>query len=379
MEFAKNAFNISQKVLAYTGKKAVKGAAFAANTAWEHREEIAGGLFGAAKEFVGVGKDVYGSTVVKKDIEKSIIRLNEQSREYSDLCKKKSKLFSRKELLIDSLGVGCAFIGEYLIVKDVPYDVQMAYEMAYPIKAQVLNFDEAVSKMNEEQLEGFISGIKGKLFEIRYTEYLNDGHLPEGFSAVMSESATNPGWDIAILDSTGLVADQLQLKATESVEYVQTALSRYPDIPVVTTDEVYGEIAMRGFADNVINSNISEEELTAVVEEAIDASFLELDFGLPVIPLLLIGYSVYKKENLSSFAKGTEFGERYIKSYLAYIAGGTAAVVTSVWWIGLIVSIGTSQFLGKGRLNYGKLAALKDSIRNNDKILNDLRAKVNSI
>lgn len=379
MEFAKNSFNISQKLLAYTGKKAVKGAAFAANTAWEHREEIAGGILGAAKEFIGVGKDVYGSTVVKKDIEKSINRLNEQSREYSEFYQKKNKLFSRKELLMDSLGVGCAFIGEYLLVKEVPYDVQKAYEMAYPIKAQVLNFDEAVSKMNEEQLNGFISGIKGKLFEIRYTEYLNDGHLPEGFSAAMSESATNPGWDIAILDSNGLVADQLQLKATESVEYVQTALRRYPDIPVVTTDEVYGEIAMRGFADNVINSNISEKELSSVVEKAIDENSLDLDMGLPVIPLLLIGYSVYKKEHLSSFAKGAEFGERYIKSYLAYIAGGTATVVTNTWWIGLIVSIGTSQFLGKGRLNCNKLAALREAIKNNDKILNDLRAKVNSI
>lgn len=42
-------------------------------------------------------------------------------------------------------------------------------------KAAAMDFKEAVNNLDEDQLDGFISGVKGKLFEIKYTDYLNDG------------------------------------------------------------------------------------------------------------------------------------------------------------------------------------------------------------
>ena len=49
------------------------------------------------------------------------------------------------------------------------------------------------------ELVGFVSGVKGKLFELQYVDYLNDGHLPDGFRAELAGNPTNPGWDIAII------------------------------------------------------------------------------------------------------------------------------------------------------------------------------------
>ena len=208
---------------------------------------------------------------------------------------------------------------------------------------------------------------------MRYADFLNDGHLPDGYEAVLAESAVNPGWDIAIVDDDGFVVDELQMKATDSVDYVKAALEKYPDIDIVTTEEVYNSLVMREFADNVVNSGISNEELTSVVTEALESDSVSMDWGLP---MLLIGYSVYKKENLSAFQKGSEFGDRYIQSYISYIAGGALAVVTNTWWIGLIASIGTKVFCKYGRLNFSKAKSLDNTIGLNEKILKRMREKI---
>ena len=69
--------------------------------------------------------------------------------------------------------------------------------------------------------------IKHDVFhgECNYTIKQNSGHK--------AESATQPGWDIAIKGSNGKIASVLQAKATESVSYVQDALEKYPSIDVV--------------------------------------------------------------------------------------------------------------------------------------------------
>ncbi len=99
------------------------------------------------------------------------------------------------------------------------------------------------------------------MFELSYAEYLNDGHLPEGFHAELASSANQPGWDIAIVDEEGQIAEALQLKAAESADYISHALERYPYIDVVTTEEVYSHATMGDMAEHVINSGISNEEL----------------------------------------------------------------------------------------------------------------------
>ena len=77
-----------------------------------------------------------------------------------------------------------------------------------------------------------------------------------------------------------------------------------------------------------------------------------------------------------AFQKGSEFGDRYIQSYISYIAGGALAVVTNTWWIGLIASIGTKVFCKFGRLNFSKAKSLDNTIGLNEKILKRMREKI---
>lgn len=361
---------------AAVGVTVAKTVKWSAEKVWDHKEEIAGGIVGGVKGVYHIGQDIYGATINGSDFEKRLIKLKEQSEDYTALCEKLGEKLSRKEMLIDSLGISASIIHSYYHIDYIPEEVEKAYVAAYPIKSQTESLRDIIEDADAEELTGLISGIKGKLFEMRYVDFLNGGHLPDGYEAVLAESVVNPGWDIAIVDADGFAVDELQMKATDSVDYVKAALEKYPDIEIVTTEEVYNSLVMREFADNVVNSGISNEELTSVVTEALDSDSVEMDWGLPVIPMLLIGYSVYKKDNLSAFQKGSEFGDRYIQSYISYIAGGAAAVVTNTWWIGLIASIGTKVFCKYGRLNFSKAKSLDDTIGLNEKILKRMREKI---
>ena len=361
---------------AAVGITAAKAVKWSAEQVWEHKEEIAGGIVGGAKGMYHMGQNIYGVTIRDTGFEKRLEKLKEQSAEYREICSRLCDKLSKKDMLLDSLGISASVIHGYYHIDYIPDEVEEAYKAAYPIKSQTDNLRDIIEDADDTELAGLISGIKGKLFEMRYVDFLNNGHLPDGYEAVLAESAKNPGWDIAILDNNGIAVNELQMKATDSVDYIKTALERYPDIDIVTTEEVYNSVVMHEFADSVINSGISNEELTSVVTEALESDSVDMDWGLPVIPMLLIGYSVYKKESLSSFEKGTEFGDRYIQSYISYIAGGAVAVITNTWWLGLIASMGTKVFCKYGRVKFNKAKSLDRTISLNEKILKKMREKL---
>jgi hypothetical protein len=172
--------------------------------------------------------------------------------------------------------------------------------------------DDVVSYSDEEVM-GYINTAKGKYFEYLVVDKLNEGEavgdviLPDGYTASVAQSMTQPGWDIQINDETGNAVEHLQLKATESISYIKHALDRYPDIKIISTDEVGDKLHD---SHMVLDSNISESELEHVVTNAmgIDSEGILDEFWAsfnPLVPLLLIagtqGYRVYvAQQNISS-------------------------------------------------------------------------------
>lgn len=143
--------------------------------------------------------------------------------------------------------------------------------------------------LDGEALQGAVNTAKGKYFEYLVVDRLNQGQqvgpllLEPGQQAVLAESMTQPGWDLRIEDEHGAIVEYLQLKATDSVGYIRTALERYPDIQILAT----GEVADSGL---VLDSGITDQELRAQVQEgldAVDVSLSEsfLDHFHPLLPL----------------------------------------------------------------------------------------------
>jgi hypothetical protein len=143
-------------------------------------------------------------------------------------------------------------------------------------------------------LLGIINGIKGKVFELEYLDYLNHGHLPAGAVAELATSPNQEGWDIAIRDSTGHVIEHLQLKATESMSYIADAIANHPEIDVVATHEVFEHMDDPEILSHLVDSGISNAQLEDVAADSVHD--VAPDFGsIPWVAFGVIAYQSWQR------------------------------------------------------------------------------------
>lgn len=376
----KNISSAITKATFWTVKQTAKGTANAAKYAYDHRDEIRKGVSLAANavesSVKGAKSFAYDTASLKifskEKIETIKQRIEEQGREYRALVDDRTQ--GRR--VVDSLAVGGDLLSDIYLGSVASADVHAAYAAAYPDLAQKMSFETVVRSLDDGQMTGFISGVKGKLFEIEYMDYLNNGNLPSGYYAELAHSATQPGWDIAVHGPDGHVASLLQMKATDSVEYVKHALERYPDIDVVTTDEVYSQLVMHGAAEHVAGSGIADADLTQHVYDAVDSSHIQMHWTPPIISLALIAFTAYTLKDVTEYEKARNFGDRAGKSYLAYLIGGGIASITQVWWLGLLAGIGSRYISSSGKKRRELYEHLERVVAINESVLGKMKAGV---
>ena len=143
--------------------------------------------------------------------------------------------------------------------------VWRAFSSQYP------NVDrESLRGASEERLQGIANGIKGKLFEIKVVDRLNNGEsvgelaLGPGQFARLAESPTQEGWDVKFENADGSVAEQLQLKASKTPSYIRSAFDKHPDIRVAVPSEVDAT------AENLVGTDISLQSMEKQVRRQVD-------------------------------------------------------------------------------------------------------------
>ena len=223
-----------------------------------------------------------------------------------------------------------------MLHKGVPKDVQEAFEKQYPDLAAENSFIDTWSSYDDYEARlGFVNGIKGKLFEIKYVEHLNE-NLDAGYTASMSDSPVNEGWDIKITGPNNEIENLLQLKATTTAGYVKDAIKSYPEIDVVTLSDLQGQLSSINGIENVTISNISNEDLLSPISEATETG--NQAFFFPTIPLLAVGYLIfdsYKESDISTFKQHQQFSKR--ASNLAFDATVISAAATPFMGIPLVI------------------------------------------
>ncbi len=340
---------------------------------------IGGTVISVVSTTAGLLGDARALLYTDKDFDRLYTMMKGQAVEYADLHKKivpalyKKQL--KREIILDSLGLGTkGFLGQ-LIGWQVPEELQRAYSLACPGLADQMSLQQAVQSMDDIQLQGFSNLLKGKLFEMRYAGYLNDGHLPAGFHAELATSANQAGWDLTIVDGQGQIEEALQLKATESASYISHALARYPYIDVVTTEEVYSHATMGDMAEHVINSGISNEELSDFVQEQVLNAKEDVSSDLfpSIIPYAIIAFSVASDKKKTDYEKGKDFGRRSTLAYICHSLGVTAAAFTHTWWLAPVVSVGTRVSLGYGHHKKTEYERLTKYVLQNDSVLQKMR------
>lgn len=229
----------------------------------------------------------------------------------------------------------------------------------------------SLSDYTAEQLTGIANSAKGKYFEYLVAEELNAGEtvggvtLPDGYTAEIAESMSQPGWDLRIVDEQGEVADLLQLKATENVGYLIDTLERYPDITILATQE-----AASGLSDNamILDAGLTDHELEATIDstlEDMDASFLDAFWQcFPILPLLLIagtqGYKVaVRKQDVRSAVEVAK--ARTARVLAAGATGAAVNVATNSWMLSILGAISTGFVFDRVQNIEGMIAEVKRS------------------
>ena len=232
---------------------------------------------------------------------------------------------------------------------------------------------ESLRGASEERLDGLLNGAKGKYFEVLVRDRLSAGErvgeieLLPGQVARLAESPTQPGWDLRIENEDGSVAELIQLKATESMAYVKSALDEYPGIRVAVPSEVDDS------TDQILGTDISNEQLELVTKtemeehaEGMAEGLLETgaDLAADSIPFVsMITTGVIEGRNLlagrSTLQESLSRGARRIGKAAVYDAIGTVSGIGP----GMIaVRVAESRISGRVALG-DRLEALTAELR----------------
>ncbi|MDB0042027.1 twin-arginine translocation signal domain-containing protein [Gammaproteobacteria bacterium] len=261
-------------------------------------------IFGAAEFTKDTSSEAYYVFAGRKKKERLVAKLNRQNSKH----KLKKLDFNNDNPFVDACVLSGLTASE-MMMRGVPSDVQEAFEKAYPQLSAETSFLESWEGMSDYEARlGFVSGIKGKLFEVKYVDHLNET-LEPGYLASMALDPTQKGWDIKIEGPNQEVQELLQLKATTSTSYIKDAIEQYPEIDVITLSDLQGQLGSISSITNVSASNISSAELIQEIDAATDDS----SFFFPAVPLLALGYIVfsnYKEQDISHFKKHQRFGKR---------------------------------------------------------------------
>lgn len=240
------------------------------------------------------------------------------------------KADSLLDAMMAAIGVSALFNENSIDFDAVTPQMREAFNLSFPNKSL-----EYLEGLNSEQLQGVISNWKGKLFEVQVRDQLNNGEivgdlvLDKGQYAELAESINQPGWDLQIFNADGSVDELMQLKATESMSYINEALEKYPDIDILATSEV------AELTGSLQNSGISNESLNEPLTSLIDANEDVLDMILPGLPFLIIvaseGRKVFVKQ-IDFDAALLKMSTRAIDTGIAMGAGLLAFDVTGIGW-----------------------------------------------
>lgn len=315
-------------------------------------------LNGISETAIGIYGNIFITKSKIQELEEDLI---EQGQLYTEVV-----LNKKDKRIVDSLIVSLELHTLEKIKEIFPMDILEAYSLQFPNLSDKESLYEWLRSHNDDQIVGIANGIKGKLFELDYLDYLNNGNLPDGYFAELAESPNQSGWDIKILNEHGEVDSLLQNKAVDSISYVTQALEKYPHIPVVTTEEVYAELQMTAYASNTVNSEISFTELSDYVDSELeDASLNISDFSPPVLTLALLAFSSYRRKDMQTFdEKYKDLFNRYGRAYASQIVGMAAIIVTNSWWLGIASSVSSRFFADKGLRRFYYYSEMKKSKRN---------------
>ena len=213
--------------------------------------------------------------------------------------------WARESSLLDAastaLAIETLFRADDIDPNLITPQMEEAYSLQFPNEALEMSLEEKLESIGAEResVQGFLSSLKGKYFEVVVRDKLNAGQqvgdlvLRDGQLAELTPGQNHPAIDLLFLEADGSVAEGYQLKATEELGLIKATLSKYPDVPIVTTEEADALAEQFLSEANVLSSGMTdaslEEELAEVAAPILDSAFEEfMEHAIPGSPFVLI-------------------------------------------------------------------------------------------
>jgi hypothetical protein len=162
--------------------------------------------------------------------------------------------------------------------------VQKAYELQYPGEAAMHTFHDKIADLAErspEAVDGFISGIKGKLAELQ-SEHILESHFP-GWDFNLAADSTQPIWDLHGVDGAGHeMLVQIKMQGAEAASNVADLAQPGSDVLFGVSSEIYDQIAQTHpeIIGHFIDLHISNAVLSAETADIVNA--VAAEGGIPV-------------------------------------------------------------------------------------------------
>jgi len=134
------------------------------------------------------------------------------------------------------------------------------------VSASLTEIDDYVDdfEADPKRLEGLLGNIKGIHGELEVCERLNAGN--DGLFYALASSTNNPSVDIYGYDVDGNIVRQIQVKMTESPEYIQETLKELPEgVELISGAEMAAE-----FPGQVLDVGLSAHEVGEDVRTAVE-------------------------------------------------------------------------------------------------------------
>ena len=221
-------------------------------------------------------------------------------------------------------------------------DIENAHKIAFP-KHNISFADHVNSFDTIEQQMGVISGVKGKLFEIKVKDHLDNEFASEGLKVELAENVNQKGWDLVVKDQNNEPLNYFQVKCSDNIDYITSSTDKYPEFVHIVPEDVYKSSETLIDNDNIQSAPYTLEDLDNSVDNAHNfvGSIGEI-FVPPVVTLgLIIISELTQKPDIERAAK------RISISGPAAAIGSVASIMTNTWWIGALMGLGVRHYLNK--------------------------------
>jgi hypothetical protein len=195
--------------------------------------------------------------------------------------------------------------------------------------APLSEVQDYLRSLDDEQVPGLVSNVKGILHEMEFVRVEND----DGDSVYASffDATNHPDTDIQLLDRSTGDTWEAQLKATDNATYVTDWIERHPDGEILVTDELAQRMALP-------TSGQANGELTSSVEDFVDKMVAAEDADdfwdyFPALGAASVGLVVWE------LWRRHQRGEITWDAFKRLAARATGLKLAKIGTIGLLLSI----------------------------------------